>query len=700
MNPPATDTQADLEHELADERRYLADARAALGRMRDRAEALLDVGAGTVGDAYAAERLGVALVRRVRELTVDDDTPLFFGRLDLAEPAEDDPDDDSTRFYIGRRHVTDDVSHPLVLDWRAPVSRSFYRASAREPQGVVTRRRFGSSGGELTSFEDEHLDRASAPASTDAAGAAGDEPGSPSSILTAEIERPRVGPMRDIVATIQPEQDELVRADLSVSLCVQGGPGTGKTAVGLHRAAYLFYTHRQRLQHAGVLIVGPNRTLIRYIAQVLPSLGELDAEQVSVGDLYPLDVRATDAPDVAVLKHDVRMAAVLHRALWSRIAPAAAPVTVPHGSYRYTLSPSALDELVTEARAQATTYGGGRDRLRSRIAAALMRTVENRSAEAPSESWFRSTSRSRPVTQALDAVWPATTPEALVHALLSDGTALAAAADGILDDAEQDLLLWAKPARTPRAVRWSEHDAVLLDEVAGLLDRPRGYSHLIVDEAQDLSPMQCRALARRSTHGSVTVLGDLAQGTTPWAARSWRDTLTHLDKAGAEVVPLTTGFRVPRVVMEYANGLVPSLGTDLPVTSSLRQDGSLHVRHVDDPVAGAAQECRAALGFEGSVGLIVPDSLVEDAARALDAAGLAWDRTDADMPTGRITLVPASVAKGLEYDHVVAVEPARVVAEEARGLHRLYVVLTRAVSRLVVVHREPLPEALRRRDAA
>lgn len=697
MKTPGTDARTALVDELDDERRYLADARAALGRMRDRAEALLDVGAGTVGDAYAAERLGVALVRRVRELTVDEDTPLFFGRLDLAEPADDDPDDDSTRFYVGRRHVTDDVSHPLVLDWRAPVSRAFYRASAREPQGVVTRRRFGSSGGELTSFEDEHLDRGPAPASADEAP---DAPGTPSSILTAEIERPRVGPMRDIVATIQPEQDELVRADLSVSLCVQGGPGTGKTAVGLHRAAFLFYTHRQRLQHAGVLIVGPNRTLIRYIAQVLPSLGELDAEQVSVGDLYPLDVRAADAPEVAVLKHDVRLAAVLHRALWSRIAPATEPVTVPHGSYRYTLSPSALDELVAEARAQATTYGGGRERLRSRIAAALMRTVENRSAEAPSESWFRSTSRSRPVTQALDAVWPATTPEALVHGLLSDPTALAAAADGVLDDAEQELLLLAKPARSPRAARWSEHDAVLLDEVAGLLDRPRGYSHLIVDEAQDLSPMQCRALARRSTHGSVTVLGDLAQGTTPWAARSWQDTLTHLDKAGAEVVPLTTGFRVPRVVMEYANTLVPSLGLDLPVTTSLRQDGSLRVRQVGDVVAGAAEECRSALGFEGSVGLIVPDSLVEDAARALDAAGLAWDRTDAEVPSGRITLVPASVAKGLEYDHVVVVEPARVVAEEARGLHRLYVVLTRAVSRLVVVHREPLPEALRAREAA
>jgi DNA helicase IV len=683
------DAHEALVDELDDERRYLADARAALDRMRVRAEGMFDIGAGVVGDAYAAERLGVALVRRVAELTVDPSTPLFFGRLDLAEPA----DDDSTRYYIGRRHVTDDLSHPLVLDWRAPVSRAFYRASAREPLGVVTRRRFGSADGGLTSFEDEHLDR-----EPDGGEPGRDDGDGPSSILTAEIERPRVGPMRDIVATIQPEQDELVRADLSLSLCVQGGPGTGKTAVGLHRAAYLFYTHRQRLQHAGVLIVGPNRTLIRYIAAVLPSLGELDAEQVSVGDLYPLEVRGTDSPAVAELKHDVRMAGVLRRALWSRVVPATERVSVPYGSYRYALSAPELDDLVAEAREQATTYGGGRERLRVRIAAALLREVENRSADAPSESWFRSTARSRPVTRALDSVWPAVTPEQLVHGLLADREALARAADGLLTDAEQELLVWERPARTPRAVRWSAHDAVLLDEVAGLIDRPRGYSHLIVDEAQDLSPMQCRALARRSTHGSVTVLGDLAQGTTPWATRSWRDTMAHLDKAGAEVVPLTTGFRVPRVVMDFANALVPSLGLDVPMATSLRQDGSLDVRRTDDLATAAAAECRSALAHEGSIGLIVPDSLVEASAHALAAEGLVWHRTDDEEPVGRVTLVPASVAKGLEYDHVVAVEPARIVAEEPRGLHRLYVVLTRAVSRLVVVHREPLPEALRSLD--
>ena len=669
--PPTT-----LLAELDSERRYLAAARDALRRMREHTERLLDVGAGVGGDAYAAERLGFTLTRRVAQLADHSSTPLFFGRLDLLDAS----DDGTTRYYIGRRHVTDAESHPLVLDWRAPVSTAFYRASPREPLGVAVRRRFGSSGGELTSFEDDHLDR-------------GQEAGASSRILTEEIERPRVGPMRDIVATIQPEQDELVRADLSVSLCVQGGPGTGKTAVGLHRAAYLLFTHRQQLERGGVLVVGPNRALLQYVSSVLPALGELDVEQISIGELYPVDVRHVDDPAVAALKHDVRMARVLHRALWRQVVPAQEPLTVLHGSYRHTLGPAALDRAVGEVMQSSPTYATGRELLRGRVVGHLQRQIELRHADAPSESWFRATSRSRPVTRFLDAVWPAVTPEQLVHRLLSDRALLAESADGILTDAEQDLLLQPRPARSHRAARWSAADAYLLDEVAGLLDRARRYSHIVVDEAQDLSPMQCRALARRSTHGSLTVLGDLAQGTTAWATRSWRDTAAHLGRPDAAVVPLTTGFRVPSVLMTYANRLVPALDLDVPVTSSLRHDGSLQVRRVTDVVAAAVEECRAALVREGSIGLIAPDSLLADTAAALSAAGLAWGAPE-DLTVHRLTLVPASEVKGLEFDSVVALEPARIVAEEPRGLNRLYVVLTRAVSDLVVLHADPLPAQL------
>ncbi|ADG73404.1 conserved hypothetical protein [Cellulomonas flavigena DSM 20109] len=678
-----SDIPGELAEELAAERRYLASARDALRRMRERAEKMLDVGAGVGGDAYASERLGFTLTRRVAQLSDQSDVPLFFGRLELADAI----DDGSTRYYVGRRHVTDEESHPLVLDWRAPVSRAFYRASPREPLGVAVRRRFGSSGGALTSLEDEHLDR-------------GEETGAASRILTDEIERPRVGPMRDIVATIQPEQDELVRADLSVSLCVQGGPGTGKTAVGLHRAAYLFYTHRQRLERAGVLVVGPNRALIQYVSNVLPALGELDAEQISIDELPAVAVQGVDEPDVAALKHDARMASVLHRALWSLVVPAREPLTVPYGSARHTLGPAALDRVVEEVLESAPTYAAGRDRLRARVVARLQRQVESRHAEAPSETWFRSTSRSRPVTRFLDAVWPTVAPEQLLHRLLSDPAVLAAAAEGVLTDEEQRLLQSRVPARTYRRERWSSADAFLIDEVAGLVERPRGYSHIVADEAQDLSAMQCRALARRSVHGSLTVLGDLAQGTTPWAARSWHDTMTHLGRPDAALVPLTTGFRVPSVVMDLANRLVPELGLDVPLATSLRHDGSLRVCRVHDVVAAAVDECRSALAREGSIGLVAPDSLVDDVAAALAAAGLAWNHADDLAGEHPLTVVPATLAKGLEFDTVVALEPARVVAEERRGLNRLYVVLTRAVSDLVVLHRDPLPPALEEPAAA
>src|SRR5215217_8370536 len=245
--------------------------------MRDRAQALYSTGDKVAGDAYTAEQLGRHMARRVAELADDPTTPLFFGKLDI----------EATAYHIGRRHVTDDAGEPMVLDWRAPLSRSFYRASVRDPQGVATRRRFGFVKGDVTSFEDEHL-------------TLGEELGTKSAILTAEIERPRVGPMRDIVATIQPEQDELVRAELEDSICVQGAPGTGKTAVGLHRAAYLLYLHRERLKRSGVLIVGPNTAFLHYIASVLPALGELDVHQSTVDALVDtVPVRAVDTPEAA-----------------------------------------------------------------------------------------------------------------------------------------------------------------------------------------------------------------------------------------------------------------------------------------------------------------------------------------------------------------------------------------------------------------
>jgi hypothetical protein len=668
-----------LETELTSERAHLAASRAALRRMRARAEALFATGQDVAGDAYSAETLGRTLFRRVAELADDPNTPLFFGRLDFADGAHADQ-----RYHVGRRHVTDDAGEPMVLDWRAPISRSFYRASASDPQGVAVRRRFGwairageagTSVGELTSFEDEHLAR-------------GEELGTASRILTAEIERPRVGPMRDIVATIQPEQDELVRADLDESICVQGAPGTGKTAVGLHRAAYLLYLHRERLKRTGVLIVGPNRAFLNYIAAVLPALGELDVKQATVEDLLArVPVRAVDSPAGAGCKQDARMATVLAGALHGQIRKPTEPIMVSDGSYRWRISVDALRRVVDEVRREAPPYGIGRERVRARVVSLLMRQAEYASGDSPGEAWQRRMGKAKPVTGFLDAVWPAVTPEQLVFDVLRDPDP-----DGrLLTEAERDTIRWVKPPKTSRSAQWTAADAVLLDEAAGLIDRVPSFGHVVIDEAQDLSPMQCRAIARRSEHGSITLLGDLAQGTAPWAARDWRDSLAHLGKPDARVVPLRTGFRVPEVVLELANRLLPALGVDVPEAVSLRRDGALRVREVADLEPATVAAVREACGFDGSVGVIAADAAAPRIAAALTAAGVTAGGPDDDE---RVTVMPATLAKGLEYDHVIVVEPADIVAAEPRGLHRLYVVLTRAVSRLDVLHHAPLPAAI------
>lgn len=673
MTMPALED--DLSADLAAEQAHLVASRIELRRMREHAQAMFDVGHLVAADPYSAETLGTALARRVRELSDDPNTPLFFGRLEFGIMPNAEYHS-GRRYHIGRRHIGDANGDPMVLDWRAPISKAFYQASARDPQGVVVRRRFGFVRGELTSFEDEHLDR-------------GEELGTNSRILTTEIERPRVGPMRDIVATIQPEQDELVRADLDVTICVQGAPGTGKTAVGLHRAAYLLYLHRERLKRSGVLIVGPNTAFLHYISSVLPALGEVDARQSTVDDLVAsVPIRATDTPRAAAIKHDARMAEVLAHALWSRVAKPTRGLTVSDGSYRWRVSEDALRRVVDDVRRESPPYALGRERTRARVVALLRRQAEYRSGESPGEAWVRRMGRSGVVVDLLDEVWPAMTAQNLVASVLTDPPAT------ILTDEERSVIRWSKPPRSVKSARWTAADAVLIDEAAGLIERPTSFGHVVIDEAQDLSPMQCRAIARRSEHGSLTILGDLAQGTTPWAATNWTSSLAHLGKASGRVVPLTTGFRVPAAVLVLANKLLPALPVDVSPATSLRRDGELRMTQVCDIEQAVVATVHRALRDDGSVGVIVPDRIVDQVGAALARASVETATADQVEGGARVTLLPATVAKGLEYDHVIVVEPADIVEAEPRGLNRLYVVLTRAVSRLDVLHTRPLPPAL------
>src|SRR6478609_1150896 len=315
--------------------------------MQDSADRIADYGV----DELASQSLGRMRTERLRALSADPDAPPFFGRTDRDRP-------EAETFHIGRRHVRDELGDPVVIDWRAPIARAFYRATPADRMGVTLRRRFGFHDGRLSSFEDEHLDR-------------GEELGLRSDLLREEIERPRVGPMRDIVATIQPDQDDLVRADLDTSLCIQGAPGTGKTAVGLHRAAYLLYTYPDRLRRSGVLVVGPNAAFLHYIAQVLPSLGEGGIEQATVAELVGTEARGSEPADLATLKGDARMADVLRRAVLSHVRKPEEDVLVIVGTRRYRVGAHHLRRYVDDARralADGLRWSIARERLHVQVA--------------------------------------------------------------------------------------------------------------------------------------------------------------------------------------------------------------------------------------------------------------------------------------------------------------------------------------------
>ncbi|MFE4912377.1 HelD family protein [Streptomyces sp. NPDC056652] len=696
-DPATTPADAPQDPLLARERAHLAASRSALRAMREDVQALdiRDVTANWVNAAV----LEAQIEDRVKALADLAHTPLFFGRLDYLHPVgaaeaegaegERPPPEAAYRtLHIGRRHVHDADGDPMVIDWRAPASQPFYRASKKDPLDVGLRRRFGYTAGDITAYEDEHL---SDPAETARS----------SKLLQAEIERPRVGPMRDIVATIQPEQDEIVRSGLGGSVCVQGGPGTGKTAVGLHRVAYLLYAHRERLARTGTLVIGPNASFLHYIEQVLPALGELEVQQATVDDLVAsVDVRGTDPAPAAVVKGDARMAEVLRRALRSHVTPPTEPVVVVRGSRRWRVPAYELEEMVDQLLARDMRYGAAREALPQRIAHTVLVRMEE-AGEAPDDRVQDAVARNPAVKAAVKEIWPPVDPAKLVLRLLSDAEFLAAHAEGVLTSDEQKTILWAKPARSVKSAKWSAADAVLIDEAGDLIARTHSLGHVVLDEAQDLSPMQYRAVGRRCSTGSATVLGDLAQGTTPWATTSWADALRHLGKADAVVEELTAGFRVPREVIAYASRLLPSIAPGLAEVASVRESpGSLSVRPVaagglDDAVVTA---CAESLAHEGSTGLIAADARIPALREALTAAGLPYlspgEETTAEA---RLTLVPASLAKGLEYDYVVLDEPAAVVdgePDERTGLRRLYVALTRAVSGLIVLHATDLPEAL------
>jgi len=605
-------------------------------------------------------------------------------------------------YYIGRVAVADANQEVVVVDWRAPVAEPFYRATGRSPMGLARRRHFATRGSRILDIEDELFGER-------ALGLGRDDGISGHGALINALETARSGRLGDIVATIQGEQDEIIRAPMQGVLVVQGGPGTGKTVVALHRAAYLLYTHRFPLEDQGVLVIGPNRLFLGYIEQVLPSLGEAGVELAVLADLIDsVSVRGADAPTAARVKGDGRMVKVLAKAVRDRKRPLRHDLVVGFGLGRLRVTAADSERIVADARRRTRHHNGGRRFVEAGLFDAL--AASSRTPLAAGE--VRSRLRSHPdVREALERMWPVLTPAELLHDLYGSNGLLELAGRNHLS-ADEVASLRRPRSETVDAVVWTVDDVPLLDEARALLgatpkakrngdaDEVRTYGHIVVDEAQDLSPMQLRMLGRRSLNGSMTVVGDIAQSTGAWAHASWDEVLDLLPKRREPRRELTVGYRIPGPNMDLAARVLAVAAPDLSPPRSVRQDGR-PPRFVAAPspeelgpaVARTVAEEVAEVEL-GNVAVVCPASLVEVVAEALGAAGVAYGTALQQGLARQVTVVPVGMVKGLELDATVVVEPAAILAEEPQGMRSLYVALTRATKLLTFVHAAPLPSVL------
>jgi DNA helicase IV len=515
-----------------------------------------------------------------------------------------------------------------------------------------------------------------------------------------------VGPARsrDIVATIQAEQDEIIRAPLSTgsSRWCRAAPVRGKTAVGLHRAAFLLYEHRLTLEERRVLVVGPNRVFLRYISEVLPALGETAVVQTTIDGLLGArhPVRAREDVEVERLKGDARMAEVLRRALDGMIRPPVedTELTLPWGRAR--LTSTDIAESLAAARSRALDFTAAREVFRTllaRRAEALL--LQQFRGEAPAGSDFIADARADDGFRRLvNRTWPAASARTLLRRVLGNRRALAAAADGLLDRSEQTLL-HRPPTKKVDDEPWTAADIPLLDEAEALVSGVRvTYGHIVVDEAQDLSAMALRMLARRSPDRSMTVLGDLAQSTAPAGQEHWDDVARHLGSPERHVVAeLEIGYRVPAPILDFASRLLPIAAPHIVPSRSIRLAGDEPwVTAVDpeDLLAAVAARARLLADEWRSIGVVSPASLTDIVLAALSAAGLDAAAAERGGLDRKVAVLDPPTAKGLEFDAVVVVEPARFLVEESLGARLLYIAMTRCVQHLSVLHAEPLPEPL------
>jgi DNA helicase IV len=764
--------RTDVERES--EQAYITSLYRRLDELRHRASDRLARTLRQVGGTPAArterEALAVMYGQQLAQLDAAENG-LCFGRLEF---------NDGARSYIGRlgMHADNENYDQLLMDWRADAARPFYLATAASPGDVRVRRHIKTRDRTVQRLDDEVLDLAAA------------DPGrheglTGESSLLAALNASRTGRMRDIVETIQAEQDRIIRSRLPGVLVVEGGPGTGKTAVALHRTAYLLYTYRRQLEKRGVLLIGPNTTFLRYIGQVLPSLGETSVLLETIGDLMPgIEATGTERAEVARIKGSPVMAKVVAAAVRDRQRVPHEGLEIRFERTEYRLSRQSLATARERARRSRRPHNQARQVFMREALDELARVVAGRLGADPLgggnllgradiEGLRAELSDDPDIRAAIGRLWPVLTPQQLISDLLAYRGLLAAAARS-LSAGERDLMQ--RPAGSP----WTPADVPLLDEAAELLgeddrgasaaarrrreqdeayaqgvleiigrddeddpeilmgadmldaaslaarfdsevhltaaeraaaDRTWAFGHVIVDEAQELSPMAWRMVMRRCPARSMTIVGDVAQTGATSGTASWSDALGPFVGDRWKLAPLTVNYRTPAEIMTVAADVLAQIDPQATPPRSVRESGTVPWRlGVTDPgqLPGAAADAAAAMAAltgEGTLAVIVPEGRLAEigiAVRAalpdagvgdLDPGAAGSGEPDLDRP---VVVLTVRQAKGLEFDSVLVADPALILAESPRGLGDLYVALTRATQRVGVVHADGLPPVLGR----
>src|ERR1700722_15251879 len=764
------------EREIKEEQLFLDLALTALDHMRDEARSLRDSAAVAnmrgAGDLVERDVVMGTALNRLDQLAIGDQ-PLFFGRTDYAPDASGRVDE----YHVGRLAVSDEELNPLVIDWRAPVAEAFYRATGVEPLGLARRRHVAIHGHEVTGVEDEYFADANGELALpeDDVRAATEEGlvdgglalGGPGALLAA-LGRARTGRMGDIVATIQGEQDRIIRSPLAGVLLVQGGPGTGKTAVALHRAAYLLFTYRATLERQGVLVVGPNPLFLNYIENVLPSLGESGVTLSTISGLVTnVEIRGRDSEPVDELKGDLRMARLLARALRTRQRPLKDDIEITIGRAVAVLKARYTQETVERARRRPGNHNQRRSAVGRELANRLANEYHERFVregvdEVNAVGELAELIRATPQFKwALERIWPRLSGQELLHDLFGAPALLRAAGRGFVSDEELALLHRAR-SNSIDEVKWTKADAALIDEARVLLGpirRPRPvvkpgdngilegidldayagdvraaalreaqrnapvlsneldeaefvtYGHIVIDEAQDLSPMELRVLKRRDLTGSMTIVGDMGQATTASSSASW-DTLLNVLAPRREPtrVDLTVSYRTPQEVLAFAAPTLLAAAPDLVPPRPVRRAGSTplvvlsrEAEFADTLVQLTRGEIEAVA--PGRLAVIVTARRVNEIVTTLRDGGLeAVDPNDQESKglAADLVVLAAEGANGLEFDAVVVVEPGQIANRGAtnettytpRGLRTLYVALTRPTRRLALIATKDLPPTL------